>query len=166
MICLPRVISVGRPMAHPMLRGRQNKRPPMNAASTFSFGFAPLSEPKIETLGRLFNRQTLQRIASATSLISQAVGFSVLGMLIIANRHQADLNGISGGSSVAMVGGICAILVGTAFLVAACLYCRFCAGHSAAFSASRQTCAANSFPVQSDSPRSRTLRLSWRLLPA
>src|SRR6266403_6079391 len=82
-------------------------------------------------------------------------------MLIIANRHQADLDGISGGSFVAIVGGIGAILVGTAFLVAACLYCRFCARHSAAFSASRQTCAANSLPVQSDSPRSRTLRLSW-----
>jgi hypothetical protein len=138
----------------------------MNAASTFSLTFARLSEPKFETLGRLLNRQTLQRIASVTSLISQAVGFSVLGMLIIVNRHQADLNGISGGSSVAMVGGIGAILVGAAFLVAACLYCRFCARHSAAFSASRQTCAADSLPVQSDSLRSRTLQLSWRLLPA
>jgi len=138
----------------------------MNAASTFSLGFAPLLEPKIETLGRLLNRQTFQRVASATSLISQAVGFYALGMLIIVNRHQPDLNDISGGSSVAMVGGIGAILVATAFLVAACLYCRFCARHSAAFSASGQTCAATSFSVQSDSRGSRTLRLSWHLLPA
>jgi hypothetical protein len=86
-------------------------------------------------------------------------------MLIIVNRHQSDLNGLSGGSSVAMVGGIGAILVGTIFLVAACLYCRFCARRSAAFSASHQACAATSFAVQSDSPGSRSIRLSWHLLP-
>jgi len=39
-----------------------------------SLGFAPLSE--IETLVPLLNRQTLKRIASETSLISHAVGFS------------------------------------------------------------------------------------------
>src|ERR1700758_2660496 len=142
----------------------------MNATSTFSLGFAPLSEPKSKTLGRLLNRQTVQRIASATSLISQAVGFSVVGLLIIVNRHQSDINGLSGGSSVAMAGGIGAILVGTVFLVAACFYCRFCAKCSAAFSADRQTCAAtsysvHSYSVQSDNLGSRTLRLSWRLLP-
>ena len=157
---------VGRPMAHPVLWKKANKKDRMNAASTFSLGFAPLSEPKSKTLGRLLNRQTVQRIASAASLISQAVGFSVVGMLIIVNRHQSDLNGLSGGSSVAMAGGIGAILVGTAFLVAACFYCRFCAKRSAAFSTSRQTCAATSYSVQSDSLGSRTLRLSWRLLPA
>jgi hypothetical protein len=136
----------------------------MNAASTFSLVFAPLSEPKIERPGRLLNRQTLQRIASATSLISQAVGFSVVGMLMIVNRNQSDPDVLSGGSSVAMAGGIGAILVGTVFLVAACLYWKSCAGRSAAFC--RQTSAATSFPVQSDSPGSRTLGLSWRLLPA
>jgi hypothetical protein len=41
-----------------------------------SLGFAPLSESKIETLVPLLNRQTLKRIASETSLISHAVGFS------------------------------------------------------------------------------------------
>jgi hypothetical protein len=137
----------------------------MNAVSTVSLGFAPLSEPKSETLGRLLNRRTVRRIASATSLISQAVGFSVVGVLIILNRHQSDLNGLSGGSSVAMVGGIGAILVSAAFLVAACFYWRFCAKRSATFSASGKTCAATSFAVQSDSRGSRTLRLSWHLLP-
>jgi hypothetical protein len=137
----------------------------MNAASNLSLEFAPLSESKIKTLGRLLNRQTVQRIASATSLISQGAGFSVVGMLIIMNRHQSDLNGLSGGSSVAMAGGVGAILVGTVFLVAACSYCRFCAKRPAAFTTSRQICAATSYPVQNDGLGSRAPRLSWRLLP-
>jgi len=51
------------------------------------------------------------------------------------NRHQADLNGLAGGSAVAMIGGISAILVGTVFLVATYLHWRFCARPSADFSA-------------------------------
>src|SRR5260221_4599148 len=99
----------------------------MKATTNSSVECAPLSESKSKTLGRLLNRQTVQRIASATSLISQAVGFSVVGTLIIMNRHQSDLNGLSGGSSVAMAGGVGAILVGAGFLVASWFYCRFCA---------------------------------------
>lgn len=137
----------------------------MNAASTFSLRFAPLPERKSKTLGRLVNRQTVQRIASTVSLISQAVGFFGVGMLIIVNRHQSDLNGLSSGSSVAMAGGIGAILVGTVFLVAACYYCRSGTKRSAASSASRQTCATTSFFVQGDNPGNRSLRLSLRLLP-
>jgi hypothetical protein len=53
-------------------------------------------------------------------------------MLILVNRHQAELNGLSGGSSVAMVGGIGASLVGTLFLVAACLHWRLCVRHPVA----------------------------------
>jgi len=53
------------------------------------------------------------------SLVTLALGFWVFAMLIIINRHQADLNGLSGGSSFAMVGAIGAFLVGTVFLVAA-----------------------------------------------
>jgi hypothetical protein len=34
------------------------------------------------------------------------------------NRHQADLNGLAGGSAVAIIGGISVILVGAVFLVA------------------------------------------------
>ena len=56
------------------------------------------------------------------SLVSLCLGFSVFGMLIIVNRHQADPNGLSGDSFVARAGGIGAILVGMAFLVAACLH--------------------------------------------
>ena len=58
------------------------------------------------------------------------LGFPVFGMLIIVSRHQADPNGLSGDSFVAAAGGICAFLVGIAFLVAACLHWRFCARRS------------------------------------
>jgi hypothetical protein len=141
------------------------QKAPMNETSTSSLAFAPVSERKIGTLDGLLKRQTLQRIAGATSLISQAIGFFVVGMLIIVNPFESDPNGLSDGSSVAMAGGIGAILVGTVFLVAACFYCRFCARSSAAFSASRQTCTATSFSAQSDNPGNRNLRLNWRLLP-
>ena len=69
--------------------------------------------------------QTLQIISTRVSLVSLSLGFSIFGMLIIVNQHQADLNDLSGGSSFAMFGGIAAILVGTAFLVAACLHRKF-----------------------------------------
>jgi hypothetical protein len=63
--------------------------------------------------------QALQMISTRVSLVSLALGFSIFGMVIIVNQHQADLNGLSGSSSFAMFGGIAAILVGTVFLVAA-----------------------------------------------
>jgi hypothetical protein len=108
----------------------------MNTTSNFSLGFASASEP---TPDRLFDRQPLQRIATATSLISQAIGFSDLGMLIMLNRHQADLNVPSGNSCLATVGGMSAILVGAAFLVAACLYCRLRAGRFVALPIRRRS---------------------------
>jgi hypothetical protein len=96
----------------------------MDASTNFSLSFAQALESKAQTSEQLFNRHTLERIATGLSLISQALGFSIFGALVIANRHQADLNDFAGGSFVAMVGGIGAILVGTAFLIAACLYWR------------------------------------------
>ena len=78
------------------------------------------------------------------SLVSEAIGFSVLGILIIANRHQADLNGLPGGSSIAMVGGISAVLVGTVFLFAACLHWRFCARRPVAVPVRCQSAQSNS----------------------
>ena len=50
------------------------------------------------------------------SLLGEAIGFSILGILILMNRHQAELNNRSGGSAFAVVGGIGAFLVGTVFL--------------------------------------------------
>jgi len=85
------------------------------------------------------SRQTLQRISTGTSLVSLALGFWGFVMLIITNRRQAELNGVSGGSSFAMVGGIGAFLVGTLFLGAASFHWRFCASHPAALPVRRQS---------------------------
>jgi hypothetical protein len=97
----------------------------MDATANFSLRFARASDSKAETTDRLLSRQTLQRISTGMSLVGLALGFWVFAMLIFINRHQAELNGLSGGDSVAMVGGIGASLVGTIFLVAGCLHWRF-----------------------------------------
>jgi uncharacterized integral membrane protein len=110
----------------------------MDATANFSLRFARASDWKVEAIDRSPSRQALQRIATRISLVSEAVGFLVLGILIIANRHQADLNGLAGGSSVALIGGISAILVGTVFLVATYLHWRFCARQPAALPVRRQ----------------------------
>jgi hypothetical protein len=80
----------------------------MDATANFSLRFARASDSKVETPEWLLSRQVLQRIATRMCLVSEAIGF--LGILIIVNRHQADLNGLAGGSAVAMIGGISAIL--------------------------------------------------------
>jgi hypothetical protein len=55
----------------------------------------------------------LQKISTAMSLVGLALGFSVLGLLIIAKEHD-------GGASI--TGGILSILLGAAFLIVACLH--------------------------------------------
>ena len=102
----------------------------MDATANFSQRFARVSESKVETPDWFLGRQVLQRIATRLSLISKAIGFSILGILITMNRHQADLNGLGGGSAVTMIGGMSAILVSTVFLIATFLHWRFCARHA------------------------------------
>jgi hypothetical protein len=80
--------------------------------------FAQELEIKAEKPGQ----EALQRIATGISLFGLAAGFSILGALIAIKHGQADLDGISGSSSITLVGGITAISVGTLFLVIACLY--------------------------------------------
>ena len=111
----------------------------MDATANFSLRFPRASESKVETTDWVLSRQVLQRIATRISLVSEAIGFSIIGILIIVNRYQADLNGFSGGSSLAIVGGICALLVGTIFLVAVCVHWRFCAMHPAALPVRRHS---------------------------
>ena len=53
------------------------------------------------------------QILAAISLIGLALGFSVLGLLIVANEHD-------GGAS--MIGGIISILLGAAFLITALVH--------------------------------------------
>ena len=58
-------------------------------------------------------QRQVDQILTAISLISLAMGFSVLGVLIVAKEHH-------GGASI--TGGIISILLGVAFLMAACLH--------------------------------------------
>jgi hypothetical protein len=102
----------------------------MKAITDFSLSFAQRLGFKAEMAEQLCKRATLKRMATGLSLISQAIGFSIIGMLILATRHQAELNDSVGGGSFATAGGISALFVGTAFLIAALLYWRFCARRS------------------------------------
>ena len=111
----------------------------MDAIANFSLRFARKSESKVERTDWVLSRQTLQGIATRMSLLGEAIGFSILGILILMNRHQAELNGLSGGSSFAIVGGVGAFLVGTVFLGAACFHWRFCASHPATLPVRRQS---------------------------
>jgi hypothetical protein len=55
------------------------------------------------------------------------------------NRHQAELNGLSGGSAVAIIGGLSALLVGTHFLDSAYVHWRLCPEHPATLPVWRQS---------------------------
>ena len=58
-------------------------------------------------------QKRLEKISTALSLVGLALGFSVLGLLIVSKEHD-------GGASI--TGGILGILHGAAFLIAACLH--------------------------------------------
>jgi hypothetical protein len=62
-------------------------------------------------------QRRVAQVLAAISLISLALGFSVLGLLIVANEHD-------GGAS--MTGGIISILLGAAFLITAFLHWKRC----------------------------------------
>jgi uncharacterized membrane protein YidH (DUF202 family) len=62
-------------------------------------------------------QRRLEKISTAISLVGLALGFSVLGLLIVAKEHD-------GGASI--TGGILGILLGAAFLIAACLHWKRC----------------------------------------
>ena len=58
-------------------------------------------------------QRRLQKISTAISLVGLALGFSVLGLMIIAKEHD---------DGASITGGILGILLGAAFLIAACLH--------------------------------------------
>ncbi len=58
-------------------------------------------------------QRPLQRISTTISLVGLALGFSALGLLIVAKSH---------GDGASLAGGILGILLGGAFLIAACLH--------------------------------------------
>ena len=69
-------------------------------------------------------RQALQRISVALGLVVLSLGFPIFGVLIMVNQRQADLNDLSGHSPFVPLGGLGAILLGTAFLTGAYLHWR------------------------------------------
>jgi hypothetical protein len=62
-------------------------------------------------------QKRLQKISTSLSLVGLALGFSVLGFLIVAKEHD-------GGPSI--TGGVLGVLLGAAFLIAACLHWKCC----------------------------------------
>ena len=91
----------------------------MDTTYNFRLGLAQGRESKARTANQLFKRQALQKISTSMGLVGLFLGFSIFGILIIVHRHQADLSDLVSGSSVATVGGIISILVGSVFLVSA-----------------------------------------------
>ena len=55
----------------------------MDAIANFSLRFARKSESKVERTDWVLSRQTLQGIATRMSLLGEAIGFSILGILIL-----------------------------------------------------------------------------------
>jgi hypothetical protein len=62
-------------------------------------------------------QKRLEKISTAISLLGLALGFSALGLLIIAKEHD-------GGASI--TGGILGISLGAVFLIATCLHWTCC----------------------------------------
>jgi hypothetical protein len=58
-------------------------------------------------------QKQLEKISITISLLGLALGFSALGLMIIAKEHDGDAS---------ITGGILGILLGAAFLIAACLH--------------------------------------------
>jgi hypothetical protein len=102
----------------------KRKKQPMDVPFKCRLGFAQDAGPKTETSERLLRRQALRRIWTMVSLVNLSLGFSVFGILIVLNRHRADLNGPSGDSFVVAIGGIGGLVIGIGFLVAAYLHWR------------------------------------------
>ena len=69
----------------------------MDATSNFSLRSARGLGSKTRLSERLLKRAALERIATWLSLVSQAVGFSIIGILILATcdtrRHQRSFRG-------------------------------------------------------------------------
>jgi hypothetical protein len=75
----------------------------------------PPAQPNRQSEFRMRTQKRLEKISTTISLAGLALGFSVLGLLIVTKNHD-------GGASI--TGGILGILLGAAFLIAACLHCK------------------------------------------
>jgi hypothetical protein len=63
---------------------------------------------------KMRTQRRLEKISTTISLVGLALGFSALGLLIVAKSHVCN--------GTPLVGGILGILLGGAFLIAACLH--------------------------------------------
>ena len=62
-------------------------------------------------------QRRLEKLSTAISLAGLALGFSVLGLLIVAKEHN---------DGASIIGGILGVLLGVSFLIAACLHWKRC----------------------------------------
>ena len=62
-------------------------------------------------------QKRLEKISTTISLLGLALGFSALGLLIVAKEYDG---------AASITGGILGILLGAAFLIAACLHLKRC----------------------------------------
>ena len=77
----------------------------------------PPAQPNRQPAFRMRTQNRLEKISTAISLLGLALDFSVLGLLIVAKEHD---------SGASITGGILGILLGAAFLIAACLHWKCC----------------------------------------
>jgi hypothetical protein len=67
----------------------------------------------------------VQKISAGISLVILSLGFSLLGLLLFANKPHADLVNVPRvGSASCIAGSAASLLAGTTFLVASCIYWR------------------------------------------
>jgi len=62
-------------------------------------------------------QKRLEKISTTISLLGLALGFSALGLLIVAKEHD---------DAASITGGILGILLGAAFLIAVCVHWKRC----------------------------------------
>ena len=66
-----------------------------------------------------------KRISASVSLVTLALGFSLLGILSFFNSLQGELAFASAvDQKCCVAGGAVSVLTGAIFLIAACIYCR------------------------------------------
>ena len=77
----------------------------------------PPPQPNREPEFRMRTQKRLEKISTTISLLGLALGFSALGLLIVAKEYDG---------AASITGGILGILLGAAFLIAACLHWKRC----------------------------------------
>jgi len=91
----------------------------MGTTHVFSIGSTPRIEPN-GNLSERWQQQSRQQLWTQMSLNSLSFGFLLIGMLILAHPHlAADLPDLSNDGLLATVSGLGALVIGSAFTIAA-----------------------------------------------